>query len=122
MTEQHHSEQPEHTPAPQYLPPQNATTPPAPVAPQQPVAPATSTGTNILAILSLVAAFVFPLAAIILGHIGLSQIKKTGEQGRGLALAGTICGYVFTAIGLLIIVVYVIFFVVLLGSTPSYMY
>ena len=35
------------------------------------------------------------LPAIILGHMGLSQIKKNpGMQGRGMALAGLILGYV----------------------------
>jgi Na+/H+-dicarboxylate symporter len=46
--------------------------------------------TNLLAILSLVGAFVFSLAGLILGIIALKQIKETGEQGRGLALAGII--------------------------------
>ncbi len=53
--------------------------------------------TNVLAIISLVAAFLLPLAGIITGHIALGQIKKTGEAGHGLALAGTILCYVFTA-------------------------
>lgn len=55
--------------------------------------------TNLFAILSLVGALVLPLAGIILGHISLSQIKKTGEQGRGLALTGLILSYVFVAFG-----------------------
>jgi peptidyl-prolyl cis-trans isomerase B (cyclophilin B) len=63
--------------------------------PQQYAAPM-ATGTNGLAIASLICAFFVPIVAIILGHIALSQIKKTGQEGRGLALAGTILGYVFT--------------------------
>lgn len=65
--------------------------------------------TNVLAIIALVAAFVVPLAGIICGHIALGQIKRSGESGRGLALAGTVLGYVFT-------VFYVIFFVVVVGA------
>lgn len=75
--------------------------------------------TNTLAIISLIGAFVLPLAGIICGHIALGQIKRTGEGGRGLALAGTILGYVFTAFWLL----YIVFFIVLAGiaaSTGSY--
>ena len=34
------------------------------------------------------------VVAVITGHIALGQVKKTGEQGRGLALAGTIVGWV----------------------------
>lgn len=49
--------------------------------------------TNTLAIVSLVSAFFVSLAAIITGHLALGQIKRTGEQGRGLAIAGLVIGY-----------------------------
>jgi heme A synthase len=60
--------------------------------------------TNVLAIVSLVTAFFVSLAAIITGHIALAQIKRTGEKGRGLALAGVILGYAGIALGTLVIV------------------
>lgn len=49
--------------------------------------------------------------AIILGHIALSQIKKSGGQlaGFGLALAGTILGYVGLAVLLLLICISTLF-------------
>lgn len=72
--------------------------------------------TNTLAIVALVLGFVVPLGGIIAGHIALGQIKRTGEGGQGLALAGTIVGYVLTGLGLLIAIFYVIFFVVLFNS------
>ena len=75
--------------------------------------------TNVLAIISLIAAFVMPLAAIITGHIALSQIRRTGEQGEGLAKAGLILGYVFVAIGVLIAIAYIVFFVVLVSISGS---
>lgn len=68
--------------------------PPPPPPEQQPVVVAPQK-TNTLAIVSLISAFFISILGIILGHIALSQIKKTGEGGRGLALAGTILGYVF---------------------------
>ncbi len=49
--------------------------------------------TNVLAIVALATSFVAGLVGIICGHIALGQIKRTGEKGRGLALAGTIIGY-----------------------------
>lgn len=64
-------------------------------------APAAGSRWNVLSIVAIVLAFVFAPAAIVCGHISLSQIKRTGEQGRGLALAGTILGYVFTILGIL---------------------
>lgn len=54
--------------------------------------------TNTLAIVSLVVAIFVPLVGAILGHVAMGQIKKTGEQGRGIALAGVIIGWVFTAL------------------------
>ncbi|MCT2087156.1 DUF4190 domain-containing protein [Microbacterium enclense] len=42
-----------------------------------------------------------PIAGVITGHISLAQIKRTGEKGRGMALAGTIVGWV--GIGVLVL-------------------
>lgn len=61
--------------------------------------------TNVLAIISLVSGFFVSLAAVITGHIALSQIKRTGEAGRGLAIAGLALGYagiLFTAIAVVL--------------------
>jgi hypothetical protein len=68
--------------------------------------------TNGLAIASLacgLAQFVFgPLAtipAIVFGHVARYQIKRTGEQGAGLALAGLILGWATVILGIILIVV-----------------
>jgi hypothetical protein len=77
--------------------------------PYQPVALGVRPRTNPLAIVSLVCGIgqifiwvVGPMAAIILGHIARSQIRKNGEDGAGLALAGLILGYIGLGIPLLI--------------------
>jgi peptidyl-prolyl cis-trans isomerase B (cyclophilin B) len=49
--------------------------------------------TNPLAIVSLVSAFVVSLVAVIAGHIALHQITRSGDKGRGLAIAGVVLGY-----------------------------
>ncbi len=49
--------------------------------------------TNSLAIVALLLGFVFPLLAIPLGHAARAQIRRTGEQGDGMALGGLILGY-----------------------------
>jgi hypothetical protein len=66
--------------------------------------------TNALAITSLVcgiAQIMFgPFAtvpAIVCGHIGRSQIRRTGEGGAGVALAGLVLGWVGLALGVLLI-------------------
>lgn len=69
-----------------------------PAAAAQPPQPA---GTNTLAIVALISSFFISLAGVICGHIALGQIKQTGEQGRGMALAGLIIGYVGLVSGLI---------------------
>ena len=78
-----------------------------PPQPQQPtaVAPTAQAKTNIFAILALVFAFLFPIVGLVFGLVASSQIKKTGEQGKGLAMAGTIISIVFIVIA---VVVYVL--------------
>jgi hypothetical protein len=72
-------------------------------------------GTNTMAILALVLAFVFAPAGIVLGHIARKQIRETGEDGDALALAGLIIGYIFTGLTVLFCVGYVVF-VVIMGA------
>lgn len=65
-------------------------------------------GTNVMAILSLVFAFIFPLVGIILGHVAKRQIRRTGEGGSGLATAGLVLGYIFLIAGIAVAVFAVI--------------
>ncbi len=69
--------------------------------------------TNALAIVSLVCAFLFAPLGILFGHISLSQIKKTGEEGRGLAIAGLVISYILTVVTILVVALSVLFFVIL---------
>lgn len=77
---------------------------PQPQPAYQTYPPSTPAGPNPLAIVTLVAAFLIPIAAIICGHIALGQIRRTGQSGHGLALTGLVLGYIFTAVWLLFIV------------------
>jgi hypothetical protein len=52
----------------------------------------------------------FGIAAVILGHIGLVEVKKTGQQGRTYALTGLVTGYVSIAIGIVVAILAVLFF------------
>ena len=71
-----------------------------------------------LPLLSLIFAFVFPLAGVIMGHIALSQIRDGKINGKdlGLAKAGTIVSWVFMALGVLFIFLYIGFFAFLVSS------
>jgi len=76
--------------------------------------PAPSVGTNLTAILALVFCVGGGLVGVIFGHIALSQIKRTGERGRGLALAATILGYM----GLAVWVLWFLFLLALTNAEP----
>lgn len=65
--------------------------------------------TNGLAIASMVLGIVWiywigSLLALIFGYVALNQIKRTGDQGRGMAIAGIVLGWVAFA-GLALIIV-----------------
>ena len=68
--------------------------------------------TNTLAIVALISSFFISLLGVILGHVALGQIKRTGEGGRGLAIAALVIGYVSIAIS-------AVFIVVVLGSAAA---
>ncbi|WP_181373595.1 DUF4190 domain-containing protein [Microbacterium sp. HMWF026] len=83
--------------------------------------------TNTLAIVSLIASivgvFVLPvigqIVGIVTGHMSLSQIKARAEKGRGLAVAGLIVGYVTLALGVLLLVFFIILIQAAIGETSS---
>jgi len=52
-------------------------------------------GYNVFAILAIIFAFVFFPLGLIFGIISLVQIKKTGEEGKGLAIASIVIGGIF---------------------------
>lgn len=71
--------------------------------------------TNTMAILSLVFSLVglitygfTCIVGVILGHVARSQIKRTGEQGAGLALSGLIVGYAFMGLVIIGVILYVL--------------
>jgi Domain of unknown function (DUF4190) len=72
--------------------------------------------TNGMAIASLVASLLVAPLGIVFGHISLSQIKRSGEDGKGLAIAGLVIGYLAT-VGAVIAVIFVVGVMAVVGST-----
>ena len=70
--------------------------------------------TNTMAIVGFVMSFFNGLIGLIFSIIGMSQIKKTGEPGKGYALAGIIISAVSMFLGLIFWVLYFFWFIVLL--------
>lgn len=60
------------------------------------------------------------LVAVITGHIARSQIKRSGEKGNSLALAGLIVGYISIGITLALIAAYILFFILLVAFAASH--
>ncbi|MFJ8745028.1 DUF4190 domain-containing protein [Embleya sp. NPDC127516] len=70
-------------------------------------------GTNGLAIASMILGIVWiywigSLLAVIFGHIALAQTERTGQQGRGMAIAGVVLGWIGMALLALVIVIVVL--------------
>jgi hypothetical protein len=73
---------------------------------------------NVLSIVSIAGAVLgFNIIAAILGFIALNQIKKTGEQGKVLAIIAIVLGILSLV---LIIIGIVIFFAALSAGVGSY--
>ena len=70
-----------------------------------PPSPTSIAGTNTCAVLSLVLAFVFAPAGLVLGIVALRQIRRNGEGGRALALGGVIVSVLSVAFVVLMLAV-----------------
>lgn len=61
------------------------------------------------AIIAFLVPIIIPIAAVVLGHIAISQLKRTpGTGGKGMALTGLILGYIplaFSLLGLIVIII-----------------
>lgn len=62
------------------------------------------------------------ILAVIFGFIGLNEIKKSPGQieGRGLAIAGVVLGFVSLGIGLVVVLLYILYFVVILSTLATF--
>lgn len=96
-------------PEPQWNPPPNPWPPPYSYQYPAPPPPRPKP-TNGLAIASIICAVLFAPLGVLFGHMSLSQIKKTGEEGRGLAVAGLIVGYSLTVVTVVSVVASAMFF------------
>src|SRR4051812_4781748 len=104
---------PAYGPPPGYGPPPPGYGPPPPGYPPYPVY---GPPTNPLAIAALVCALTIAPVGLGLGIAARRQIRRTGEQGDGLALAAVIIGGIVTGIYVLLIVFLVIAWIALLNT------
>ncbi|GAA4623364.1 DUF4190 domain-containing protein [Cellulomonas oligotrophica] len=75
---------------------------PAPLPPAYAAAPPR---TNTLAVVTLVLGVLgFALLPVVLGHLALAQVRRTGERGAALAVVGLVLGYLTCALYALVAV------------------
>jgi uncharacterized membrane protein len=67
---------------------------------------------NSLAVIAFVCSFFISLIGIVCGHMALSEIRRTGERGAGLATAALVIGY----LGLALAVGYILLIVAAIGA------
>jgi Domain of unknown function (DUF4190) len=84
----------------------------APVA-----APVGSGAQSNLPLVALILAFFVPLAAVIVGHISLNQMKQglISSANQGMAKAGLILGYVFIGLGFLFGIIFAVVYASILS-------
>jgi hypothetical protein len=63
-----------------------------------PYGPLPSRDYNTFAVLSPIFAVVVPPAGVVLGHLALPQIRRTGERGHTAAIAGLVIGYLMCVV------------------------
>ena len=71
---------------------------------------------NDLAVVALIASCIgLSIPGLVMGHIALGQIKRTGQTGHGFALAAVIVGWVVTVLVALAVVAFIVFMIVVLS-------
>src|SRR4029078_13628396 len=63
---------------------------------------------NTFATLSVVFAFLFAPVGALLGHLGLAQIRRTGQRGKDRALIGLTLSYSFILVGVVVLVIWLV--------------
>jgi peptidyl-prolyl cis-trans isomerase B (cyclophilin B) len=64
--------------------------------------------TNAMAVAALICSFLVAPLGIIFGHISLAQIKRSGEDGHGMAVTSLVVGYLVTILSITAVVAMVL--------------
>jgi hypothetical protein len=83
--------------------------------------------TNTMAVVALVAGlvglFVIPfigsIVAVVTGHMSRKQIRETGENGDGMAVAGLVTGWIGVGIWLAVIVFAIVLPLIIVGAAAT---
>lgn len=75
-------------------------------------APKSSSETNTLCVVGFVLSFFIAIAGLVCSIIGLKQVQKSGESGKGFAIAGIVISCIEIVA---VIIVFLIYFTVILS-------
>lgn len=70
---------------------------------------------NVLSIVGFALSFFNSISGAVLGFIALSEVKRTGQRGRGFALAAVIISFALLAARIIVVFVVAIFFLALIA-------
>nr|BFE88993.1 hypothetical protein GCM10020093_115940 [Planobispora longispora] len=76
--------------------------------------------TLVMGIAGLFVCGITSLVGIVLGHVSLGQIKKTGEEGRGMAIAGLVLSYFGVACWVIVLLIWLGILGVIFGTAATY--
>ncbi|MGA4988905.1 DUF4190 domain-containing protein [Nonomuraea bangladeshensis] len=75
----------------------------APPPPQRPTN-GMAVASLVLGIVGLISCGLTSIVGVILGHIALARIKRSGEEGQGMAVAGLVTSYIMVVINVLLLI------------------
>ncbi|MWA01381.1 DUF4190 domain-containing protein [Actinomadura sp. LD22] len=78
-----------------------------------------ATASMVLGLVGFVSCGLTSVLAIIFGHVAQSQIKRTREEGSGMAVAGLILGYIVTAGWAIFWIFYIWLWAIVFGSAAT---
>ncbi|MFG1611668.1 DUF4190 domain-containing protein [Nonomuraea wenchangensis] len=78
----------------------------------------------VLGIVGMISCGLTSIVGVILGHIALARIKRSGEEGQGMAVAGLVTSYVMVVINVLLLIWFggMILSIIGLGAAASTSY
>ncbi|MBO2461320.1 DUF4190 domain-containing protein [Actinomadura violacea] len=78
-----------------------------------------ATAAMILGLVGIISCGTTSILAIIFGHVAQSQIRRTREEGAGMATAGLILGYIVTGLWVIVWIFYLWLWAIMFGSAAS---
>ncbi|MEU4510333.1 DUF4190 domain-containing protein [Nonomuraea wenchangensis] len=95
----------------------------APPPPQRPTN-GMAVASLVLGIVGLISCGLTSIVGVILGHIALARIKRSGEEGQGMAVAGLVTSYIMVVINVLLLIWFggMILSIIGLGAAASTSY